>query len=68
MKLPRQTWISRSRAKGQGVVEYAGAMLVAAMIVTVLVTGAGSNQWIYNSYSAIFNAAGNVLMNGVNSL
>jgi len=54
---------------GQGVIEYGGALIVASMVVaSVLVSGIGKNGWMYNSYTAIFSAAGNMLISAVGNL
>jgi hypothetical protein len=50
-----------SKQKGQGVIEYAGAMIVAALIVVSLTTGMQKDQWMYEAYEAIYQAAGNNL-------
>jgi hypothetical protein len=45
--------IKMSKKKGQGVIEYAGAMIVAALIVAAVLTiGTGGMSSVYNS---IFN-------------
>ena len=56
------------RRLGQGMVEYAGALLIAAMIIATLATAAKTNNWMYNSYYAIFTAAGNMLMNAAGNI
>ncbi len=56
------------RTAGQGMVEYAGAMLIAALIVASLVTGAQTNNWMYQAYVSIFNASGNMMINAINTL
>lgn len=57
-----------AKRHGQGMVEYAGAWLVAAMIVLMLVQGIQDNNWMYNAYNAIFNGAGNMMSNAVSNL
>lgn len=47
---------------GQGVVEYSGALIMAGLIVALLATGAGEDQWMYNSYNNIINTATGYLM------
>lgn len=59
---------TRLKKSGQAVIEYAGAMIVAAVVVATIVTGTGQNQWVYNAYSGLFNAAGNVLANQLTNL
>ncbi len=58
---------TRPKCRGQGVIEYAGAMIVAAAIVAVLVTGMQTNNWMYNAYNNIYNASGNLLINTLNT-
>jgi len=61
--------LGRSRKLGQGIIEYSGAMIVAGLIVSVLLIGGiGQNSWMYNSYNAIFSAAGNMMLNALNTL
>ena len=54
--------------RGQGMIEYAGAMIVAAVIVAMLATGVVEDNWMYNSYNNIFNAAGNMLISQLSNL
>lgn len=58
----------KNKQKGQGIIEYAGAMIVAALIVAILTTGMADNNWMYNAYNSIFNAAGDMLIGKVNTL
>lgn len=59
---------SKKRQPGQGVVEYAGAMIVAALLIVMLTTGMNTNNWMYNSYNNIFNAAGDMMINAIGNL
>jgi hypothetical protein len=45
-----------------------GALLVAAFIVSLLISGIQTNNWMYNSYNMVFNAAGTLISNGVAQL
>jgi hypothetical protein len=56
------------KRQGQGVIEYAGAMIVAAVIVASLAFGMETNNWMYSAYNSIFNAAGNLLISAVGNL
>lgn len=56
------------KRRGQGVIEYAGAMIVAAVIVASLAAGMQTNNWMYNSYNTIFNASGQMLINAVGNI
>ena len=58
----------RKKTEGQGVIEYAGAMIVAALIVAMLATGMTQNNWMYNAYNSIFNAAGNMMITAIGNL
>lgn len=58
----------RKKSPGQGVIEYAGAMIVAALIVASLVTGMGTNNWMYNAYNSIMNSAGQMLIDSAANL
>ncbi len=60
--------IIKAKRKGQGVVEYAGAMIVAALIVASLTAGMAQGNWMYNAYESIFNSAGNMTLNALNDL
>ncbi len=67
MTQPGSSFIYQKR-RGQGVVEYAGALITAALIVAVLTTGMQTNNWMYNSYNTIFNSAGQMLIDAVGNL
>ncbi len=60
--------IRGQHAKGQGVIEYAGAMIVAAFIVGALISGVAYNSWIWNFYNATFLGSGNVIYNNIGNL
>ncbi|MCA9842036.1 MAG: hypothetical protein KC475_07925 [Cyanobacteria bacterium HKST-UBA03] len=49
--------------RGQGIVEYAGALVIAALIIGGLITGASGNGWLAQSYTTIYNTAGGMLIN-----
>jgi hypothetical protein len=53
----------RRQRPGQGVIEYAGALITAAMIVVALTTGMNEGNWMYNTYNTIYNSAGKLLVN-----
>lgn len=61
-------WTPGNRYAGQGVVEYAGAMVIAATIVAALCTATQTNNWMYNAYNNLYATSGNLLMNAVNNL
>jgi Flp pilus assembly pilin Flp len=46
---------------GQGVVEYAGALLVGAVMVGLVLGGTQRDQWLYTAYIQVFNMAGESL-------
>jgi len=59
---------SLKKSPGQGLVEYAGGMMVAAFIVTLLIVGIQTNNWMFNAYNMIFTATQQVIANGVAAL
>lgn len=59
---------ARGEHAGQGIIEYAGAMVVAMAVVAVLTTGIQTNGWMYDSYNTLFNFAGNLLLTEVAQL
>lgn len=58
--------IFRAKRVGQGMIEYAGAMVTAALIVAMLINGIQTDNWMYEAYENIFNAAGNMLVDEMN--
>lgn len=50
------------RSPGQGLVEYAGALCVAGLLVGAVVLGTSSGGWMSTAYTAIMTAAGNMLV------
>lgn len=58
----------RKKRNGQAMIEYFGALMVAAVIVAMLASGMETNNWLYNSYNDVFNASGNLLMDALEDL
>ncbi len=54
--------------RGQGMIEYAGAMIIAAAIVAVLVSGLSDGNWMYNAYDTIFTYAGDFMAERSNEI
>lgn len=53
----------RCRRYGQGIVEYAGALVIAGLIIGALINAAASGNWLNASYVAIFTACQTMLVN-----
>ena len=48
---------------GQAVIEYAGAVIVSAVIIATLAAATRTNSWMYNAYNNLYNSAGTLLIN-----
>ncbi len=51
-----------TKSPGQGLVEYAGALCIAGLLVGAVVLGTQEGSWMFTAYSAIVTAAGNMLV------